>query len=228
MRARTLVGLTLPLVLAAGGGLVAGCRSTGGDATMRESVRASSTLADVRAQVDALGEQLGSVGQAIDAMAGAADASSETADASSPDRSEALRLYTREVDELEAAADRARARWQDMRARAQAYTENWQRELSGMSTGELRSLSADQLSRFRGDFDALVREAKTLGDSFSPLMTRLQDLRTAMASNMSATSLSAIRPHLSATREEITRVNGKIGEFRTKLDAFATRWSARR
>ena len=76
--------------------------------------------------------------------------------------------------------------------------------------------------------DALVNEARALSDSFSPLMTRLQDLRTAMASNMSATSLSAIRPHLSATREEITRVNGKIGEFRTKLDAFATRWSAKR
>jgi len=55
-------------------------------------------------------------------------------------------------------------------------------------------------------------------------MTRLTDLRTAMASNLSSASLSAVRPQLAATKTEIERMNNRIGEFATRLDAFASTW----
>jgi len=192
---------------------VAGCQSTGGDAAMRDSVRASSSLADVRAQIDATRAQLMKVSDSIDAM---------TAEGANVQA--AFNSFTREVASLSASADKVRARWQDMKSRAATYMENWRKELATVSTEDVRALNAQQLEAFRADFNNLVEQARTLGEAFDPVMTRLTDLRTAMASNLSSASLSAVRPQLAATKTEIERMNNRIGEFATRLDAFASTW----
>lgn len=122
-------------------------------------------------------------------------------------------LYMKEVARLQAQADKARARADDLHARPDAYIARWQEEVPRA-----------RRARSRLTIAGVQAAARAAGIAYGPLLQDLRDVQTALGNDLTDAGVTAVKPaatratadagvlqgHLDALLAEVDRLRGEV------------------
>jgi hypothetical protein len=159
--------------------LAIGCASS----APKRSARAASSLEVLQQNSSKARTQIDAVSTSLDAVLNA-----------SPERlREAFDRYNRNVNTMNDYADAVRENDADWKANGRTYLDQWQKDASGVSDPELRSIAEErqkQMSAKTADMRNTVAAAVT---SFDAYLRDINDIRKVLGNDLTATGQTAVR-----------------------------------
>lgn len=118
-----------------------------------------------------------------------------------PDITPQFKKYSAAVTRLESLADDVRDHATAMRGQGAAYFKNWDLELAKIQNEDIHSRSLDRKNAVAAQFERVrISYAKT-STEFAPFMSDLKDIRTALATDLTAGGIASVKG-LSGTANE--------------------------
>ncbi|MFG0274913.1 MAG: DUF2959 family protein [Phycisphaerales bacterium] len=192
-----------------------GCAS--GNTAIKRSVRATTGLEQTRGELSAVIEQINATMESLTAMQNA------TGDLKAP-----YQTFVRETTRLSSDVDRARARFRDLRDRAEVYIAEWQAEVEGLENEEIRAISAERSAQAQADWDHVEEAARLAGEPVDPFMQRLTDIQTALANDLTAAGVEAMNNQITEANTEASRIKRRVGALQSEIDALIVKWQRER
>jgi hypothetical protein len=101
--------------------------------------------------------------------------------------------YCAEVKKTEAAAGTTRSRTQWMAGDGRQYFKDWQKTMNGIANENLRKKAQKRLDSVQQSFDKVEVSLKAAAEKFSPFLSDLGDIQKALATDITAGGIKAIR-----------------------------------
>ena len=206
MKMKALRPLTLTLVTAAAVVLMAGCGTSAGykqaDKTGAGIARFREEISKAKTAVDQTVTDLGQVSVSAN---------------TNPRK--AFEAFTKSLSNLESAANHAKASAADMKAKGQAYFDQWEKQLAEIHDPKIKQLAMDQKAKLKASFDDIRKYAQPLQEQFDPWLSDLKDLRTYLNNDLSVSGVDAAKSLFTKTQAEGLEVqksmDALIGELNT-------------
>ena len=185
--------------------LVAGCASDSGGRT-DESKKAVESMHGTRQQLVKAKQEVQQANAALDKLAAGGNIA------------QSYSQFTKEVADVKAEGERARARAQDMRARGQQYVANWEKETSQISSPELRAGADQRRAKVKQNYEQISASARAARDAYEPYLRDLQDIQRALASDLTPAGVDAARPAIEKAKAEGETLQQRLDESIARLD----------
>jgi len=202
----------MPIVLIVLSLASAGC-SSGGEKGMKTSQSITSTanhLEDGRMQIDKVTASLNKLSSA---QAG-------------QDLRPLFKDYSSNVDKLDSIAKQVRKQAEEMRAKGQAYFKDWDAEQAKINNEDIKARSAQRRAEVEQSFARVNADFQTLKDAYQPLMSDLQDIRTALNTDLTPGGVASIKPIANRVANEAIAVKNAIGPVETEFKALGVKMSS--
>jgi chromosome segregation ATPase len=193
--------------------LLAGCGSDSGGRTA-QSKQAIDSLRGTRQELASAKTEVQQANASLDKLA------------SGGNLEQSYQQYTRQVAELKASGERARARGQDMRNRTRQYVAAWQKEMDQISSPELRAGAAQRRAKVQANFDQISSTARATGDAYRPYLQNLQEIQRALANDLTPAGIDAARPAIEKAKAQGDAVQQRIDALIAELDDVGGSMSA--
>lgn len=197
------------LVVACGvavGVLSAGCASDDGGGRTAESQKAVTSLKATRQELVKSKAEVNNAVAAVDGLT------------SGTNLPQSYKQFTVAVKDLQAAAERARGRAQQMRDNGRAYVAKWEKEMEQVSSPELRAGAAARRQGIKENYDQIVSTGQAVRDAYQPFIKNLQDIQRALASDLTPAGVEAARGAIDKAKAEGTTLNQRIDAAIAQLD----------
>ena len=198
----------LPIVLAAP---LAGCAPTGvgrADATTQSMAELETYLTGSK-----------------DTLDGALTSLEEVTKSAAANPRPAYQKFCRGVADIESAAETARSRSIAMTTRAKEHHDRWLKELSGISSEEVRGRAEARHNKALASFQALDTQMADVKAAYEPFIGLMKDIRAYLANDLSASGIAAIggqahqaTEHGHAVESKIERLVGEIAKVREEWE----------
>jgi hypothetical protein len=196
-------------VLAAASTLIlAGCSTTSG---YKQADKTGEGIAEMRAEVVNGQKAIDETVLALEQVAATANTNPR----------KAFDHYSKCVADLDATAARIRKRSDDMKARGQAYFQQWEQELAQVKNPEIRELAEQRRAKLQAAFDSIKQYAEPLKTQFDPWLSDLKDLRTYLHNDLSIGGVDAAKGLFAKTRDEGTEVQKAMNALVAELNSVA-------
>ncbi len=199
MSVRKVVITLLGVALSAG---LAACATEEEQAVNRAEQTADS-LSDVRIEATAGKKQLEATTQALGKL------TSQTGDNLRP----GFEAYMKELARLQVQADRAKARADDLTARAKAYIDKWQQDAAKLQNPDLKKEADARRARIKSSIAGIQAAARAAGDAYRPLVQNLMDIQTALSNDLTEGGIAAVKPTAAKAIDD-------AGKLQNRLDAL--------
>lgn len=114
-----------------------------------------------------------------------------------------FKKYSAAVSKLESLADDVSSQAAAMRAQGTAYFRNWDLELAKIQNEDIHSRSLDRKNEVAAQFERVrISYAKTTTE-FAPFMSDLKDIRTALATDLTAGGIASVKGLSGAANEKV-------------------------
>jgi len=184
--------------------LMSGCAS-GGEGATDTSKKATASLQETRAQLVKSKAEVKQANAALDKLAGGGNVE------------QTYKAFTKEVADIKAAGDKARARAQDMAARQRAYVANWEQETAKISSAELKAGAMARRQTVQQNYDRIKAAAASAGDAYRPYLQGLQEIQQVLAHDLTAGGVDAAKTAMAKTKADgetlIERLDALIAEL---------------
>ena len=195
---KTLISL---VAIAACGVLVTGCISTGYE-------KAGTTSTSLRDAAQGIDNALGPLDAVVAAL-------SDLVTNPGPDITPQFQKYSAAVSNLESLANEVSSREAAMRLQGAAYFQKWDEELAKIQNDDIQTRSLDRKNEVAARFAKVrVSYAQTTAN-FAPFMSDLKDIRTALATDLTAGGLASVKGLAS-------KANDKVLPLRESLISLST------
>ncbi len=102
-------------------------------------------------------------------------------------------LYCSQVTKTQAAAASTASRVRWMNGDGQQYFKDWQNTITSIANESLRKKSQKRLEKVRSSFDKVGVQLKDASEKFKPFLSNLSDIQKALATDVTAGGVKAIR-----------------------------------
>ena len=195
---KTLISL---VAIAACGVLVTGCISTGYE-------KAGTTSTSLRDAAQGIDNALGPLDTVVAAL-------SDLVTNPGPDITPQFQKFSAAVSNLESLANEVSSREAAMRLQGAAYFQKWDEELAKIQNDDIQTRSLDRKNEVAARFAKVrVSYAQTTAN-FAPFMSDLKDIRTALATDLTAGGLASVKGLAS-------KANDKVLPLRESLISLST------
>lgn len=160
-----------------------GCATEEKEAVKRTEQTADS-LGEVRNDVLAAKKQLDATTSALDKLVGQATGN----------RRPAFENYMKERARLQVQAEKARARADDLYARADAYITKWAEDASKVQNPELKKEAEARRAKVKEGIAGIQAAARSTRDAYRPLLQDLTDIQTALSNDLTDAGIAAVKP----------------------------------
>jgi hypothetical protein len=133
--------------------------------------------------------------------------------------------YSSNLDRLDAMANDARKRADEMRAKGASYFKEWDAELAQIHNEDIKSRSAQRRTEVEQAFQRVSDKSQTLRDAYRPLMSDLQDIRTALNNDLTTGGVSSIKPVAQRVAGEADSVKKAIAALAAEYESLGARMS---
>ncbi len=116
------------------------------------------------------------------------------------DPRKAFKEFDKAVPRVESAAQKAKKRSDDMKARGKAYFDQWEKELASVESPEIRQLAQQRKLKLQGSFDAIRSVMEPARDQFNAWLGDLKDLQTYLANDLTITGIDTAKPLIAKTK----------------------------
>jgi len=134
---------------------------------------------------------------------------------------EAFQAFSKSLANLESAAEKARKRGAEMRARGKAYFDQWQEQMAQVKNPEIRQLAEQRKAKLQAAFDSIKRYAEPLKAQFDPWLADLKDLRTYLSNDLTVTGVDAAKSLFTKAQSEGLEVQKSMDALVTELNTVA-------
>lgn len=111
----------------------------------------------------------------------------------------------------------------DLRAKRSEYLREWSREAQGIRNDEIAQLAAVRQQELELEFNALTESMATARAAFIPYRQDLNDIRTYLKNDLTATGLQSIRPVAERILAGGATVNENLDRADAALNAVAAK-----
>ncbi|SPE55574.1 conserved hypothetical protein [Verrucomicrobia bacterium] len=195
------LAVSIVAIVVAGG--LSGCSSAGyhkGDSAARSL---ESGAGEVQAESRSLDSTLGCLDDLVNKP--------------SADLKPQFRGFSAALDRLMTASKRAQAAIQDMEQRNAAYLAAWDKELEAMNYEAIRDHSEARRNEVAEHFNEVNRRFQDTQSVMGPLISYLQDIRTALSADLTASGLDAIKPNVENADQNAAKVKLALGQLADQL-----------
>jgi chromosome segregation ATPase len=188
--------------------IIFGCSSSGGQA--KESTKAVQGLQESQAQLQKAQTEIDKAIAALDQLS-----------SGQGDLKKSFENYSKAVADVEAAGDKARARWQNMQARQKEYVAKWQSELETIENPEVRASLEQRRAKIRDDFDKIKATAQGVRDAYKPFLSDLKEIQKGLSLDLSPAGVTGMKPAMAKAKTEGQTLKQEISELQTELASIA-------
>jgi hypothetical protein len=126
--------------------------------------------------------------------------------------------YCSEVTKTEAAAGWTRTRVQWMGGDGRKYFQDWQGTISGISNESLRKKAQKRMDAVRKDYDKVEMSLVSAGEKFKPFLSDLGDIQKALATDVTAGGVKAIKSTVSSANWNLQYVDKAVKSALKDMD----------
>jgi Protein of unknown function (DUF2959) len=101
--------------------------------------------------------------------------------------------FTSTVADLQTSAKYVAAKIKSMRTKGTEYFKNWDEQAAQIQNEHIKSRSVARKQEMQNRFTKITMSSTTLGDSYRPLMADLQDIQTALGTDLTVGGIAAIQ-----------------------------------
>ena len=186
--------------------LMTGCSSGGGGGASDSSKKAVSSLKGTRDQLVKAKTEVRQANAALDKLAAGRDVP------------QAYKAYTKEVADIKAAGDSARARAKDMNARGREYIANWEAETAQITNPDLKAGAAARRATVKENYEKITAAATSTGDAYRPYLQGLQEIQKALAQDLTPGGVEAAKTAMAKTRQDGEALVQQLDSLIAELD----------
>ena len=189
--------------LAACGVLIAGCVTSGYE-------KAGNTSTSLREAAQGIDNTLGPLDTVVTAL-------SDLVTNPGPDITPQFQKFSAAVSNLESLANEVSSREAAMREQGAAYFQKWDAELAKIQNDDIETRSLDRKNAVAARFERVrVSYAQTTAD-FAPFMSDLKDIRTALATDLTAGGLASVRGLASKANDKVLPLRESLIRLSTEF-----------
>jgi hypothetical protein len=163
-------------------------------------------------------EEIVSISQEVDKTMAALGKILQTADS---DPRKAYKEFEKAVPRVESAAQKAKKRSEDMKARGKAYFEQWEKELASMNDPQIRELADQRKAKLQATFDAIGAVMSPAKEQFNTWLAGLQDLQRYLANDLTIGGINEARPLIEKTLTSGQHVKKTLDQIVAELNTVA-------
>jgi DNA-binding HxlR family transcriptional regulator len=119
----------------------------------------------------------------------------------------AYKAYCEEVTKTEAAAAWTRTRVIWMAGDGRKYFQDWQTTIDGISNPSLKKKAQKRLDSVKASYDKVETSLKEAGEKFKPFLSDLSDITKALATDVTAGGVKAIKGTVSSANWNLQYVD---------------------
>jgi len=157
-------------------------------ATQASQQQLASSITDTRAETTRTAEQLKATLESLNAL------TKQT----KGDLRPAYNAYCAEVAKTESAAGWTKTRIQWMAGDGQKYFQDWQTTVSSIANESLRKKSQKRLDNVKASYHKVEASLQLAGEKFGPFLSDLADIQKALATDVTAGGVKAIKSTVSS------------------------------
>ena len=198
--------------LAAAVAVLAGCASTGYEKAAATSTALQQTALEMGQGSAQLTETMAYLNNLIERPEG--------------DMRPQFEKFSSAFDKLQSLAQDVDSKATDMQAKGQDYFQDWDQQLASIKNEDLRARSAkrqkqvsDQFVTLNGDY----QEAKT---AFTPLMSNLHDIRTALSDDLTSSGIDSVKQAVAQANKQVPSLQKAIKKLSADFKALGVSLSA--
>src|ERR1041385_6484796 len=105
----------------------------------------------------------------------------------------AYNVFSAEAGRTEAAAAQTSSRVQWMGGEGRRYFQDWQKNISSIANESLRKKAQKRLNTVQASYDKVEAALKEAGEKFKPFLSDLKDVKTTLATDVTAGGVKAVR-----------------------------------
>jgi hypothetical protein len=180
-------------------------------ATQASQEQLANSIKDARLETARTSEQLKSTLGALNAL------TKQT----KGDLRPAYNAFSAEIPKTEAAAAWTRTRVQWMAGDGKKYFQDWQTTVSGIANESLRKKSQKRLDAVKASYDKVEASLQLAGDKFKPFLSDLGDIQKALATDVTAGGVKAIKSTVRSANWNHQFVNQAINSALKEMDKMA-------
>lgn len=133
--------------------------------------------------------------------------------------------YSTNLDKLDSIAKAVKKRAEEMRAKGAAYFKEWDAQVATINNEDIKTQSAERRTQVEAAFRRISEKSQTLKDAYQPMMSNLQDIRTALNNDLTPTGVSGIRPIANQIASQAIAVKNAAGEVAAEFKALGVKMS---
>jgi chromosome segregation ATPase len=130
--------------------------------------------------------------------------------------------FNNEIKNMDARAEKARARAKDMKARASQYQAKWREEMGKVEDPTLRSAATARANKVRERYDGITAKANEARAAFDPFMKQLQSVQTYLSNDLTPQAVQSAASVFDKAAADAKTVNAKIDAVIAELDDVAS------
>ena len=142
--------------------------------------------------------------------------------AESGDLRDSYQSFSSNVDKMNAVARELDERAKEMRERRSDYLKAWSRESGNIKDPEIAELSAARRQQIETDLATLMEALASARADFMPYLNDLNDIRTYLKNDLTATGLQAMQPISERVLSRGSRVNESLDSALARLAAVSS------
>jgi DNA repair exonuclease SbcCD ATPase subunit len=135
--------------------------------------------------------------------------------------------YSSNVDKLDAIAKDVKKQADAMRSKGQAYFKEWDAELAEINNEDIKARSAERRTAVEQSFQRLSDASQKLKAEYQPLMSDLQDIRTALNNDLTPAGIQSIKPIAERVMGEAARAKDAAGQVSAEFKALGVKMSSK-
>jgi len=140
-----------------------------------------------------------------------------------PDLKASYESFSKSLETLEKTADQVRDRWASLTAKAQTYTDTWQKEADLLKSEAARTAAATRRDSFTARITAIRTSMGEVKTSYEGFVADMSDIHVLLANDLTADGIKSVKPLLAKAKKDADTVQAKATAA-TKLleDAIAS------
>lgn len=138
----------------------------------------------------------------------------------------AFDAFALQIPKAESAAawTRTRVKWMD--SDGARYFDNWQKTINTIGNTSLRKTAQKRLDSVRKSYDKVQASLASASEKFTPFLGDLADLKKALANDVTAGGVKAVRGVVNSANSRFNGVNSAISDASKELEKMAAALSS--
>jgi len=137
------------------------------------------------------------------------------------DPRKAFKEFDKAVPRVENAAQKAKKRSEDMKAKGQAYFQQWEAELATLNDPEILQLAQQRKLKLQGSFDALRSVMEPARDQFNTWLSSLKDVQKYLSNDLTINGIDAAKDLIGKTKASGREVQQTLDVVISELNTIA-------